>query len=164
MPLYLFLGGAAGSSAILGALADVTGRPRLTRVSALFGGPMATYTAVLLANTAVPSWHEPHEELPFVFADSAMAAGGGLTMMFTPVDEAGSSRRMGVAGRDRAEKGGPLAGVGIMSPNAGVSSPEPPLRRLLTRAAVVLAHVRRTGRFSTVTVGPQRLHSWRSPP
>ena len=76
--------------------------PRLKRfggaVSALFGGPMATYTAVLLANTAVPSWHAPHEELPFVFAGSALAAGGGLTMVFTPVDEAGPSRKAAVAG------------------------------------------------------------------
>ena len=76
--------------------------PRLKRlggvVAALFGGPMATYTAVLLANTAVPSWHEPHNELPFVFAGSAMAAGGGLTMVFTPVDEEGPSRKMGVTG------------------------------------------------------------------
>ena len=67
-------------------------------MAALFGGPMATYTAVLLANTAVPSWHEPHRQLPFVFAGSAMAAGGGLTMVFTPVAEAGPSRKMAVAG------------------------------------------------------------------
>ena len=76
--------------------------PRLKRfgglVSALFGGPMATYTAVLLANTAVPSWRAPHKQLPFVFAGSAMAAGGGLTMIFTPVNEAGPSRKMAVAG------------------------------------------------------------------
>ena len=76
--------------------------PRLKRfggaVGALFGGPMATYTAVLLSNTAVPSWHEAHEQLPFVFGGSAMAAGGGLTMIFTPVDEAGPSRKMAIAG------------------------------------------------------------------
>jgi formate-dependent nitrite reductase membrane component NrfD len=41
--------------------------------AAVFGGPMTTYTAVLLANTAVPSWHEAHDELPFLFAGSAMA-------------------------------------------------------------------------------------------
>ncbi|NEK84244.1 polysulfide reductase NrfD [Blastococcus saxobsidens] len=173
VPLYLFLGGAAGSSAILGALADFTDRPTLTKVSrltagggsilsvvflihdlgrpsrflhmlrvfkltsplsvgtyilapfsaaagataavellgwfprlkrfggavaALFGGPLATYTGVLLANTAVPSWHAAHTQLPFVFGGSAMAAGGGITMMFTPVDEAGPSRKMAVAG------------------------------------------------------------------
>ncbi|SFF51025.1 NrfD/PsrC family molybdoenzyme membrane anchor subunit [Blastococcus tunisiensis] len=173
VPLYLFLGGAAGSSAVLGAMADLSGRPALTRaarlvagggsiasvgflihdlgrperflhmlrvfkptsplsvgtyilspfsaaagataavellgwfprlkrfggiVGGLFGGPMATYTAVLLSNTAVPSWHEFHTKLPFVFAGSAMAAGGGLCMAFTPVEEAGPARKMAVAG------------------------------------------------------------------
>jgi DMSO reductase anchor subunit len=173
VPLYLFLGGAAGTSSILAALGDLSGRPALARsgriiagggaiasvgflihdlgrperflhmlrvlkptsalsvgsyilspfsaaagataavellgwfprlkrfggiVSALFGSPMATYTAVLLANTAVPSWHEPHKELPFVFSGSALAAGGGLTMVFTPVTEAGPSRKAAVAG------------------------------------------------------------------
>ncbi|WP_448614650.1 NrfD/PsrC family molybdoenzyme membrane anchor subunit [Modestobacter sp. URMC 112] len=76
--------------------------PVLRKLTALgaaaFGGPMATYTAVLIANTAVPSWHAPHDELPFVFAGSAMAAGGGLTMALTPVEEAGPSRTVALAG------------------------------------------------------------------
>jgi formate-dependent nitrite reductase membrane component NrfD len=76
--------------------------PALRKLSALgaaaFGGPMATYTAVLIANTAVPSWHAPHDELPFVFAGSAMAAGGGITMALTPVEEAGPSRKVALAG------------------------------------------------------------------
>jgi formate-dependent nitrite reductase membrane component NrfD len=76
--------------------------PVLRKLSALaaaaFGGPMATYTAVLIANTAVPSWHAPHDELPFVFAGSAMAAGGGITMALTPVDEAGPSRKVALTG------------------------------------------------------------------
>ena len=59
---------------------------------------MATYTAVLLANTAVPAWHEAHRELPFVFAGSGAAAGGGLTMALMPVAESGPARRMAVAG------------------------------------------------------------------
>jgi hypothetical protein len=59
---------------------------------------MATYTAVLLSNTAVPSWHHFHTKLPFVFAGSAMAAGGGLCMVFTPVEEAGPARKMAVTG------------------------------------------------------------------
>jgi formate-dependent nitrite reductase membrane component NrfD len=173
VPLYLFLGGAAGSSALLGEMADVSGRPALSKaahytaavealasvgflihdlgrperflhmlrvikptsplsvgsyilapfsglatataaakllnwfprlrrlssaLAAVFGPPMTTYTAVLLANTAVPAWHEPHREMPFVFAGSAMAAGGGITMIFTPVGEAGPARKTGVAG------------------------------------------------------------------
>jgi formate-dependent nitrite reductase membrane component NrfD len=76
--------------------------PVLRKLSAVgaaaFGGPMATYTAVLIANTAVPSWHAPHNQLPFVFAGSAMAAGGGITMALTPVDEAGPSRKVALAG------------------------------------------------------------------
>jgi polysulfide reductase-like protein len=59
---------------------------------------MTTYTAVLLSNTAVPSWHEAHEAMPILFAGSAMAAGGGITMALTPVAEAGPSRRVAVAG------------------------------------------------------------------
>ena len=66
--------------------------------AAAFGGPMATYTAVLIANTAVPSWHAPYDELPFVFAGSAMAAGGGITMALTPTDESGPSRTVALAG------------------------------------------------------------------
>jgi hypothetical protein len=76
--------------------------PRLKRfggvVAALFGGPLATYTGVLFANTAVPSWHAAHKELPFVFGASGMAAGGGLTMALSPIEEAGPSRKMAVAG------------------------------------------------------------------
>ena len=48
VPLYLFLGGAAGSSAILGALADVSGRPALTRVSRLVSGGGAIASVVFL--------------------------------------------------------------------------------------------------------------------
>ena len=38
VPLYLFLGGAAGTSAVLGAMADLTGRPWLTRVARYVAG------------------------------------------------------------------------------------------------------------------------------
>jgi hypothetical protein len=76
--------------------------PRLKRfggvVAALFGGPLATYTGVLFSNTAVPSWHAAHKELPFVFGASGMAAGGGITMALSPIEEAGPSRKMAVAG------------------------------------------------------------------
>jgi hypothetical protein len=173
VPLYLFLGGAGGVSAGIGALAEFTGRPKLARNaqlfasggalasvallivdlgrperflhmlrvfkptsplsvgsyilspfsalttataglrvlgwfpvlrklaalgSAVFGGPMTTYTAVLLSNTAVPSWHEAHEAMPFLFAGSAMAAGGGITMALTPVDEAGPAQKIALIG------------------------------------------------------------------
>ena len=46
--------------------------------------PVAAYTAVLLADTATPSWHAPYEELPFVFAGSAAAASAGLGLVASP--------------------------------------------------------------------------------
>ncbi len=38
---------------------------------------VASYTAVLLTDTATPSWHEAKRELPFVFVGSAAAAAAG---------------------------------------------------------------------------------------
>ncbi len=184
IPTYLFLGGLAGGSAVLGAGADLTGRPALRRVSRLgalgaatagfaalvhdLGKPsrfanmlrvakptspmstgtwlltafgpaagiagaaelrhrlprrlhrltrllgaadrpaglaaaavapvVATYTAVLLADTATPSWHEAYRQLPFVFAGSSASAAGGLGLLTAPVAEAGPARRMAVSG------------------------------------------------------------------
>jgi formate-dependent nitrite reductase membrane component NrfD len=59
---------------------------------------LATYTAVLLADTAVPSWHEAYPDLPFVFAGSALAAGAGAGLVAAPVEETGPTRRLAVAG------------------------------------------------------------------
>ncbi|HEV2930343.1 MAG TPA: polysulfide reductase, partial [Propionibacteriaceae bacterium] len=54
--------------------------PRLGRmaevVSGLLGPALCTYTGVLVADTAVPVWHEAGRELPMVFAGSAMASAG----------------------------------------------------------------------------------------
>ncbi len=178
---YLFLGGLAGASALLGAGADLTGRPALRRSgrlvaaaaiaasavalvedlgrperflnmlrmakptspmsvgswvlagfgpsaglaaasevgralpgglgrlatragrgaglgSALLGPAVATYTAVLLSDTAVPTWHGAYPELPFLFAASSAAAAGGVAAVLTPPGQAGPARRLGVAG------------------------------------------------------------------
>ena len=59
---------------------------------------VATYTAVLLADTANPSWHEAYPELPFVFGGSALAAASGIGMIAAPAAEAGPARRLAVAG------------------------------------------------------------------
>jgi DMSO reductase anchor subunit len=76
--------------------------PRLGRlgraVAALSGLPLATYTAVLIANTAVPAWHEARRELPFVFAGSAAASAGAAAAIVTPVRDAGPARRLVVLG------------------------------------------------------------------
>lgn len=74
----------------------------LDRPAGLLAGlsapPVATYTAVLLTNTATPSWHAAYRELPFVFAGSAAAASGGLGMIGAPVNQAGPARRLAAGG------------------------------------------------------------------
>ena len=72
---------------------------RLARgLSALFGLPLATYTAALLSDTAVPAWHEARRELPFVFAGSAAASAGAAAAIVTPPAAAGPARRLVVLG------------------------------------------------------------------
>ncbi|WP_409436073.1 NrfD/PsrC family molybdoenzyme membrane anchor subunit [Mycobacterium sp. SMC-14] len=66
--------------------------------AAVFAAPLAVYTAVLLGDTATPTWHGAHRHLPFVFVSSASLASGGLAMLTTPVREAGPARRLAVLG------------------------------------------------------------------
>ncbi len=173
VPLYFFLGGLAGSSAVMAAFADATGQSKLGRVgrlaavtgatagvgalihdlgrperflnmlrvfrptsplsvgswllaafstlsgaaaasdvtgaarpagnaagagAALLGAPLTTYTAVLVADTAVPAWHEARVELPFLFAGSGAASAGALGMLAAPRREAGPARGMAALG------------------------------------------------------------------
>lgn len=66
--------------------------------AALLGTPLAGYTAVLLSDTAVPTWNGAHRDLPFVFVSSASLASGGLAMVTTPTSETGPARTLAVLG------------------------------------------------------------------
>jgi formate-dependent nitrite reductase membrane component NrfD len=66
--------------------------------AALTAPAVASYTAVLLSDTATPTWHDAYPHLPFFFVGSAAAAAGGLAMIAAPVGEAGPGRRMGIGG------------------------------------------------------------------
>ena len=97
--LLVAYGPAAGAAAA----SEVTSRlPALGRAAGLTAGALApavaSYTAVLLADTAVPSWHEAHRYLPFVFAGSGGAAAGGLAMALVPPAAAGPARRLAALG------------------------------------------------------------------
>jgi hypothetical protein len=59
---------------------------------------LATYTAVLLADTATPSWHAAYPHLPLVFAGSALASGAGVGLIGAPPAQAGPARRLAVCG------------------------------------------------------------------
>jgi hypothetical protein len=82
---------------------NLTGRlPLLGRAAGagagLLGTGLATYTAALISDTAVPSWHEGHKQMPFVFAGSAASAAGGLALVLSPTAQNGPARRMAVGG------------------------------------------------------------------
>lgn len=78
-------------------LASVLGRPA-GLAAALLAPAVASYTAVLLSDTATPSWHEAHRELPFVFVGSASAAAGGLGLLGAAPADAGPARKLAVGG------------------------------------------------------------------
>nr|WP_294690658.1 NrfD/PsrC family molybdoenzyme membrane anchor subunit [uncultured Friedmanniella sp.] len=82
---------------VLSTLLDFAARPAGLAAAAL-APAVASYTAVLLTDTATPAWHDAHRELPFVFVGSAAAASGGLGMLLAPVSESAPARRLAVAG------------------------------------------------------------------
>ena len=82
---------------LVGTLLGLSARPA-GLVAAVTAPAVASYTAVLLSDTATPTWHAAHRHLPFVFVGSASAASGGLGMIGAPVDEAGPARRLAVGG------------------------------------------------------------------
>jgi formate-dependent nitrite reductase membrane component NrfD len=81
----------------VGRLLGLAGRPA-GLAAATVAPAVASYTAVLLSNTATPTWHDAHRHLPFVFVGSASAASGGLGMICAPVDQAGPARRLAIGG------------------------------------------------------------------
>ena len=94
---------ASGLSIALGAVRAWTGLfPRAGRAgsvaAAALGGPLGTYTAALVADTAIPVWHEARHELPFAFAGSAAASAGAIATAWTPARHAGPARWATVGG------------------------------------------------------------------
>lgn len=89
-----------GSSLPLGPLRRVLNavEPAAGVAAGLLGAPLAGYTAVLLSDTAMPTWNAAREDLPFVFVSSASLAAGGLAMVTTGVSEARPARYLAVLG------------------------------------------------------------------
>ena len=93
------------SSAASSAAAFLHAIGRLRRVSdvartasAVSGAPLAVYTGTLIADTAIPVWHEARHELPFLFGASAAASAGAASAIAVPPSEAGPARRLAVGG------------------------------------------------------------------
>jgi hypothetical protein len=110
---------AAGTAAGTAAACEVTDvLPRVRALAqgaaGLLGPALATYTAVLVSDTAVPVWHEARGELPFVFASGAAASAGAAAVILTPGASAGPARRMMLAGA-----AGELASTTVMERRLG---------------------------------------------
>ncbi len=85
------------------AVSELTGiAPRLGRLAgwgaAALGPILASYTAVLVADTAVPAWHEARNELPVLFVGSAAAAGSGAGLLTAAVADNRPAARLAVVG------------------------------------------------------------------
>jgi len=95
----------AGYGPVAGAAAvsEVTGiLPKAgtaaTLGAGLLGPAIATYTAALICDTAVPAWHAGYREMPYVFAGSAASAAGGLGLLATAPADAEPARNLAVLG------------------------------------------------------------------
>jgi formate-dependent nitrite reductase membrane component NrfD len=90
------LAGAAAVSEVTGIL---PGAGRAATLGAgLLGPGIATYTAALICDTAVPAWHEGYREMPYVFAGSAASAAGGLGLLAVHPADAEPARNLAVLG------------------------------------------------------------------
>ncbi|HTU28734.1 MAG TPA: NrfD/PsrC family molybdoenzyme membrane anchor subunit [Solirubrobacteraceae bacterium] len=87
----------ATASEFLDELPDPMGRVAGVGAGVL-GAGVASYTAALVADTAVPAWHGGFRELPFLFVGSAATAGAGLALAASPPGETVPVRRLAVAG------------------------------------------------------------------
>jgi hypothetical protein len=80
-------------------------RPLVRRVgdaagvaAAVVAPGVATYTAVLIGDTAVPAWNAARAELPFVFAGSALSGSAGLALLLAPCAQNAPAVRLTVLG------------------------------------------------------------------
>jgi hypothetical protein len=96
--ILLAAGGSAPIAAIDSFTGLVPGGKAARAVAAAFGLPLASYTAALISNTAIPIWHQAHRMLPFVFASGAALSAGAAGVALTPPGAAAPARRLALAG------------------------------------------------------------------
>jgi formate-dependent nitrite reductase membrane component NrfD len=97
--ILLVSGGASNTAAVLELLDRLKPVKWLAEVVATVSGPLlATYTGVLVSDTAIPVWHEARQELPWIFGASAAASAGAAASIFVSPRDAGPARRVAIAG------------------------------------------------------------------
>jgi Polysulphide reductase, NrfD len=88
--------GAAAASEVTGLLPKAGAAATLG--AGLLGPAVATYTAALICDTAVPAWHAGYREMPYVFAGSAASAAGGLGLLAARPRDAEPARDLAILG------------------------------------------------------------------
>ena len=120
-------------------------------VAALGGLSVATYTAALLVNTAVPAWHEARWTLPMVFASGAALSAGGACTAFTPTRPRGTGTAPG------PDRGGGRAGrTEVMHRRLGMHAE--------TYRSGSAARLGALSRASIVAGAALLARGWRAPP
>jgi hypothetical protein len=93
---------ASGAIGVAAANATLGLFPRAARAAkpaaAVLGLPLATYTALLVSNTAIPVWHEARRVLPLLFAASSATSAGAAAATLAPPGHAAPARRLAVGG------------------------------------------------------------------
>jgi formate-dependent nitrite reductase membrane component NrfD len=147
---------AAGGAWMLGELGRL---PRVANaagwVAAAVGPLIATYTAVLVTDTATPVWHESGRELPFVFAASATASAGAATAALSAIAASPSRVASRVATTGVVAE---LAVAAVMKRRLGgldTYSGDPAAHRF-TRAATVLSSIGAAGLVAATVLGRGR--------
>jgi formate-dependent nitrite reductase membrane component NrfD len=93
----------SGAASGVSAACEAVGRlPRVKLAAelaaAVLAPALATYTAVLVADTAIPAWHDAGRELPVVYAGASAVSAGAAGLLLVPPHEAGPARRLLVLG------------------------------------------------------------------
>lgn len=138
--LLAVYGPAAGASAVLGSSLGAG-------IAGVAGVPLAGYTGVLVAATAVPAWQEASASMPALFTASGVAGAASLLALAPCDDEtAAVLRRYGIAG-----KVGELAAAAAVEHEVSDVTPykATPLWRvshLLTTISLLLSLPRRRNR------------------
>lgn len=157
--VLLVSGGASTTAALL----ELAGRLKPIKilaeaVSTLSGPALATYTGVLISDTAVPVWHDGRHELPWIFGASAAASAGAAASIFVPLENAGPARRLAVAGvlangalMQAMERR--LGGVGEVYHQGAAGKLSRAAKGLATSGAAILATRGRKSRRSAVLGG-----------
>jgi hypothetical protein len=129
--------------------------------AAVVAPALATYTAVLLSDTATPSWHAAHPALPFVFGGSALASGAGVGLIAAPLHQTGPARRLAVLGAAAELYAGHRveSGMGLLSEPYQQGRAGKWLRaaRVLTAVGAVGAVVGRRSRVVSALAGASLL-------